>query len=148
MGRMLASKDFLAGLMYVAFGLTGLWLGRSLEVGTAATMGAGYFPRLVCGALIAVGAALALISLMRTGEVPERGRWRPFIFVTLSCLAFALLLRLGLVLALAISTVLARFAGRDIRPVPLLLLCLILIVANVGIFVLALKIQIPLWPAL
>ena len=39
-------------------------------------------------------------------------------------------------------------AGRDIRPVPLLLLCLILIVANVGIFVLALKIQIPLWPAL
>ncbi|TMK13449.1 MAG: hypothetical protein E6G75_16065 [Alphaproteobacteria bacterium] len=125
---MLASKDFLAGLMYVAFGLTGLWLGRSLEVGTAAAMGAGYFPRLVCGALIAVGAALALISLMR---------------------AFALLLRpLGLVLALAISTVLARFAGREIRPVPLLLLCLILIVANVGIFVLALKIQIPLWPAL
>jgi hypothetical protein len=43
--------------------------------------------------------------------------------------------------------VLARFAGRDIRPIPLLLLCLILIVANVGIFVVALKIQIPLWPA-
>jgi len=99
--------------------------------------------------LIAVGAALALISLMRTGEVPERGMWRPFIFVTLSCLAFALLLRpLGLVLALAISTVLARFAGRDARPLPLLLLCLVLIVANVGIFVIALKIQIPLWPAL
>jgi len=135
---MLANKDFLAGLMYMAFGLTGLWLGRSLEVGTAAAMGAGYFPRLVCGALIAVGATLALISLMRIGEVPERGRCRPF----------TLLLRpLGLVLALAISTVLARFAGRDIRPIPLLLLCLILIVANVGVFVIALKIQIPLWPA-
>ena len=148
MSRLLASKNFLAGLMYMAFGLTGLWLRRSLEVGTAASMGAGYFPRLVCGALIAVGAALALMSLMRTGEVPERGMWRPFIFVTLSSLAFALLLRpLGLVLALAISTVLARFAGRDIRPIPLLLHCLILIVANVGIFVVALKIQIPLWPA-
>src|SRR5207245_9123658 len=149
MGRLLASKDFLAGLMYMAFGLIGLWLGASLEVGTAAAMGAGYFPRLVCGALIAVGAALALISLMRTGEVPERGRWRPFIFVTLSCLAFALLLRpLGLVLALAICTVIARFAVREIRPVPLLLLCVILIVANVGVFVLALNIQVPLWPAL
>ena len=34
MSRLLASKDFLAGLMYMAFGLTGLWLGRSLEVGT------------------------------------------------------------------------------------------------------------------
>jgi len=135
--------------MYLAFGLTGLWLGRGLEVGTAAAMGAGYFPRLVCGALIAVGAALALISLMRTGEVPERGRWRPFIFVPFACLAFALLLRpLGLVLTLAISTVLARLAGRDIRQIPLLLLCLVLIVANVGIFVIALKIQMPLWPAL
>src|SRR6266478_6411294 len=148
MGRMLASKDFLAGLMYVAFGLTGLWLGRSLEVGTAAAMGAGYFPRLVCGALIAVGAALALISLMRTGEVPERGMWRPFIFVTLSCLAFALLLRpLGLIMTLVISIVLARFAGGNIRPAALSLLCLILVVANVGIFVIAMRIQIPLWPA-
>jgi putative tricarboxylic transport membrane protein len=148
MGRLLASKDFLAGLMYMVFGLTGLWLGRSLEVGTAAAMGAGYFPRLVCAALIAVGAALALMSLIRTGEVLERGMWRPLIFVTLSCLAFALLLRpLGLVLTLAISTVVARLAGRDIRPIPLLLLCLVLIVANVGIFVVALKIQIPLWPA-
>jgi putative tricarboxylic transport membrane protein len=148
MGRLLVSKDFLAGLMYMAFGLAGLWLGRSLEVGTAAAMGAGYFPRLVCAALIAVGATLALISLMRTGEVPERGTWRPFIFITLSSLAFALLLQpLGLVLTLAISTVLARFAGHDIRPIPLLLLCLVLIVANVGIFVVALKIQIPLWPS-
>ena len=149
MGRLFAGKDFLAGLMYMAFGLTGLWLGRNLEVGTAAAMGAGYFPRVVCGALIAVGAALALISLMRAGAVPERGMWRPFIFVTLSCLAFALLLQpLGLILALGISTVLARFAGRDIRPIPLLLLCLILIVANIGIFVVALNMQIPLWPAL
>src|SRR5262245_66278968 len=119
MGRMLASKDFLAGLMYMAFGLTGLWLGRSLEVGTAAAMGAGYFPRLVCVALIAVGAALALISLMRIGEVPERGKWRPFIFVTLSCLAFGLLLRpLGLVLALVVSPLLALLVRRDLRSIP------------------------------
>src|SRR5262245_16956549 len=149
MGRLLASKDFLAGLMYMAFGLIGLWLGRSQEVGTAAAMGAGYFPRLVCGVLIAVGAALALISLMRTGAGSERGMGRPIILVTLTCLVFAFLLRpFRLVLALAISTVLARFAGRDARPLPLLLLCLVLIVANVGIFVIALKIQIPLWPAL
>ena len=148
MGRVLARKDFLAGLMYLSFGLAGLWLARSLEAGTAAAMGAGYFPRLACGALIAVGAALVVMSIMRAGEAPEHGKWRPLIFITLSCLAFALLLRpLGLVLSLAVSTVLARLAGRDIRPLPLLLLCVILIVATVGIFILALRIQIPLWPA-
>jgi hypothetical protein len=147
MGRLLASKDLLAGLMYMAFGLIGLWLGRGLDAGTAAAMGAGYFPRLVCGALVAVGAVLAVISLVRSGEVPERGMWRPLFFVTLSCVAFALLLHpLGLVLTLAISTVLARFAGRDIRPLPLLALCLVLIAATVAIFVIGLRIQIPLWP--
>jgi hypothetical protein len=148
MGRLLTSKDFLAGTLYMAFGLLGLWLGRTLEIGTASAMEAGYFPRLVCTLLVILGAALAVTALLRPGEAPERGTWRPFVFVTLSCLAFALLLRpLGLVLTLAISTVLARFAGGNLRPLALLLLCLILIVANVGIFVLALKIPIPLWPA-
>jgi hypothetical protein len=148
MDRLLTSKDFLAGGLYMAFGLLGLWLGRTLEIGTASAMEAGYFPRLVCMLLVALGAALAVISLLRPGEAPERGTWRPFVFVTLSCLAFALLLRpLGLVLTLLISTVLARFAGGNLRPLALVLLCLVLVVANVGIFVIALKIPIPLWPA-
>jgi hypothetical protein len=150
MGRVFVTKDFLAGLMFVAFGLLGLWLGRTLEVGTASAMEAGYFPRLVCSLLVVIGAVLAAISSLRgDGEVLERGRWRPFVFITLSALAFALLLRpLGLILTLAISITLARFAGGGIRLVPLLLTCAVLIAAIVGIFVLALRIVIPLWPAL
>jgi hypothetical protein len=111
-------------------------------------MEAGYFPRLVCGLLIALGALLAGIALLRGGEPPERGLWRPFAFVTLACLAFALLLRpLGLVATLAITTVLARLAGEQVRLIPLLLLCLVLILAVVGLFVFALGIHIRLWPA-
>jgi hypothetical protein len=148
MGRVLASKDFLAGILFLAFGLLGLWLARNLQAGTASAMEAGYFPRLVCGLLVVIGAALAAIALLHEGEAPERGKWRPFLFITVSSLAFALLLRpLGLVLTLAISTVLARFAAGNIRPLPLLLLCLILIAAIVGTFVFALRIVIPLWPA-
>jgi putative tricarboxylic transport membrane protein len=149
MSRVFASKDFLAGGLYMLFGLLGLWLGRDLESGPASAMEAGYFPRLVCALLIAVGAALAATALMGAGEVPERGKLRPLIFVTLSCLAFALLLHpLGLVLTLLASILLAALAGGNIRLFPLVLLALVLIVANVGIFVLALRIQIPLWPAL
>ena len=97
--------------------------------------------------LVALGAALAAMSLFRAGEVPERGRWRPLVFVTLSCLAFALLLHpLGLVPTMLVSILLACFAGGHIRPIPFVLLCLVLVVAIVGIFVLALRIQIPLWP--
>jgi hypothetical protein len=149
MSRIFASKDFLAGGLYMAFGLFGLWLGRSLDAGTASAMEAGYFPRLVCALLVALGAALAAMSLFRAGEIPERCRWRPLVFVTLSCLAFALLLHpLGLVPTMLVSILLACFAGGHIRPIPFVLLCLVLVVAIVGIFVLALRIQIPLWPAL
>jgi hypothetical protein len=149
MSRIFASKDFLAGGLYMAFGLLGLWLGRKLDAGTASAMEAGYFPRLVCALLVAIGAALAAMSLFRAGEIPERGTWRPLVFVTLSCLAFALLLHpLGLVPTMLVSILLACFAGGHIRPIPFVLLCLVLVVAIVGIFVLALRIQIPLWPAL
>jgi hypothetical protein len=149
MSRVFASKDFLAGGLYMAFGLLGLWLGRDLETGTASAMEAGYFPRLVCALLIAVGAALSAAALLRASEAPERGRLRPFVFVTLSSLAFALLLKpLGLVLTLLVSILLAALAGGTIRLIPFVLLCLVLIVANVGIFVVALRIVIPLWPAL
>jgi hypothetical protein len=148
MQRVLASKDFLAGILFVAFGVFGLWLARTLPAGTASAMEAGYFPRLVCGLLTGIGALLAVVSLFRAGELPEPGNWRPITLVTLAALAFALLLKpLGLVLTLAVSIVLGRFAAPDVRPVSLLLLCLILIAAVVGIFVLALKVVIPLWPA-
>jgi hypothetical protein len=148
MARIFATKDFLAGLLYIAFGLLGLWLARNLQVGTASAMEAGYFPRLVCILLIAVGAALSVSALFESGEVPERGKWRPLFFVTLSCLAFALLLRpLGFVLTLISSILIARLAGGTMRPIGLAALTLILVVANVGIFVIALNIPIALWPA-
>jgi hypothetical protein len=148
MGRALLSKDFLAGSLYMAFGLLGLWLGRTLESGSADAMGAGYFPRLVCSLLLIIGASLAATSLMRGGEGVEPGHWRPFTLVTLSSLAFALLLHpLGLVLTLVLTIALACLAEGPVRPIPFLVLSSILIAANVGIFVLALRIPIPLWPA-
>jgi hypothetical protein len=148
MHRVFASKDFLAGILYMTFGLLGLWLGRNLDPGAAEAMGAGFFPRLVCALLMAIGALLAAISFMRAGESIDRGKWRPFVFVTLSCLAFALLLYpLGLVLTLALTTVIARLADRNVRAIPLLVLCALLIIINVGIFVVGLRIAIPLWPA-
>ena len=90
MRRVIASKDFLAGILYMTFGLLGLWLGRDLEAGIAESMGAGFFPRLICALLIAIGALQAALSLMRADDNVERGKWRPFVFVTLCVCASAL----------------------------------------------------------
>ena len=142
------SKNLLAGLMFVAFGLAGLWLARDLDFGSASDMGPGYFPLIVCALLLALGGALSVTALMRAGEAAEGWAWKPLLLVTLAALAFALLLKpIGLVGTLAVTTVLASAAGTLLRPLRLAALAAVLIAVNVGIFVLALKMPIPLWPS-
>jgi hypothetical protein len=142
------TKNLLAALMFIVFALFGLWLARDLEGGGASDMGPGYFPRIVCIVLIALGGTLAVIDLMRQGEPPEGWAWKPMLLVTASAIAFAFLLRpIGLVGTIAATTVLASAAGTLLRPLALALLVAVLIAVNVGIFVVALKMPIPLWPS-
>ncbi len=143
------TQDVLSGLMFMSLGLFGLWLGRDLETGTAGAMQAGYFPRMICLLLLGLGAVLTVIALFRDGRPPGRWAWLPFMAVTSSALAFVLLLKpLGLVLTLLTTIVLANLAGQPLRPVPLLVLSAILVMVNVGIFVLGLGLPIALWPRL
>ena len=67
----------------------------------------------------------------------------------LSSIAFAVLLKpVGLVGTLAATTILASAAGTLLRPLAMAMLVAIMVVANVGIFVFALNMPIPLWPAI
>jgi hypothetical protein len=142
------SKNTLAGLMFIAFGLFGLWLGLDLDAGTAADMGAGYFPGVICAILIALGGALSATDLMRKGEPAEGWAWRPLLLITISSLAFVFLLKpIGLVGTLAVTIILASTAGTLLRPFALVALAAVLIAINVGIFVFVLKMPIPLWPS-
>ena len=85
---------------------------------------------------------------MQEGERIEGWAWKPLILVTLSSLAFAFLLKpVGLVGTLVATTVLASAASRLLRPFALAVLTAVMILTNVGIFVFALKMPIPLWPS-
>lgn len=147
--RVRLNKDFLAGLVFVGIGLFGFWLARNLESGTASDMATGYFPRMMCGLLVALGAVLAGVALVTGGEKPDGWHWRQLILVSLSAIGFALLLKpLGFVLTIFATVLLATLAGGGLRVVPLLMLSTALVVFNVGLFVLALRMPIPLWPSL
>jgi hypothetical protein len=142
------TKNFLAGLLFAGFGAVALWLARDLEAGTASEMGAGYFPRALGILLVGLGGVLSAADLLQSTERPEGWAWRPLMLITVSALAFALLLKpIGLVGALAATIVLGSAAGNLLRPVALALLVLVLVAINVGIFVVALQIPIPLWPS-
>ena len=120
-----------------------------LDNGTLSDMGPGYFPRAISVLMVMLGAALSATDLLEEGEAVEGWAWKPLVLITLSSIAFAVLLKpLGLVGTLAATTILASAAGTLLRPLALAILIAIMVVANVGIFVFALHMPIPLWPAI
>jgi hypothetical protein len=131
-----ANRDFLAGVVFAAVGLFGLWAGRDLNVGTAAEMSEGYFPLLMCKFLIGLGALIAAIGLVSPGGPLERVQWRPIAMVTLSVLAFAAVLEsLGVVIAVIAAVIVSNFAGAPARARSVAALALVLSLAVLAIFV-------------
>lgn len=111
-----ASKDFLAGLMFVAFGVAALWFGRHLAIGTAVRMGPGYVPRALSFILLGLGGFICVFALVSDGEPAEAPRWKPITLVTVGIVAFALLFeRLGMLPALVALVGISSFAGEELK---------------------------------
>src|SRR5256885_16194925 len=89
--HILARKNVLAGLMFIAIAALGLWMSRDYPIGTALRMGTGYVPRLLCWILMGLGAAILVQGLREKDAPPEPTSWRqlmPIVVVTTSLAAF------------------------------------------------------------
>jgi hypothetical protein len=141
-------KDFFAGLLFVAFGALAIVVGSNYTLGTAARMGPGYFPRILGGLLIVLGLALALRALRLSGPPLPGWQWRPVLVVLLSVAAFGLIVdRVGIVLSTIFLIVAASAASREFRWREAIVAGCILAASAVGVFVIGLKLQLPIWPA-
>src|SRR5271166_6952576 len=104
--RVIVRKDVLAGLLFCAAALFGLFLSRGYPIGTAVRMGTGYVPRLLCWVLLGLGALVLLQGLFdpqseQAASPSGTSAWRPLVFVTASLMIFGLSIeRLGLVLSI------------------------------------------------
>ncbi|WP_199259070.1 tripartite tricarboxylate transporter TctB family protein [Paracoccus binzhouensis] len=117
------TKDFWAGVVYAGFGLATMVLARDLPMGSAARMGAGYFPTMLGGLLAAIGLAAMLRGLRNPGEAVPRIHIRPAVLVIGATFFFAATLGyLGLAVALPTAILIAAAASRSFRlaPAPLL----------------------------
>ena len=147
MAKIPRPKDFYAGLLFVAFGVFAIIVARNYPLGTAARMGPGYFPRLLGILLIVLGAALSLTALRGQGPPLPGWKWRPVSIVLLSVVAFGLVLtHAGLVLSTIGLIAVASTASREFRFRESLLSGVLLAALSVGIFVIGLKLQLPIWP--
>ena len=147
MAKIPRPKDFYAGLLFVAFGVFAIIVARNYPLGTAARMGPGYFPRLLGILLIVLGGALSLAALRGRGPALPGWKWRPVSVVLLSVVAFGLVLtHAGLVLSTIGLIAVASTASREFRFKESLLSGVLLAALSVGVFVIGLKLQLPIWP--
>ena len=139
------NKDVLSGALFILVGGAGLWLGNDYAMGTAFRMGPGYFPRVLCAMLVAIGFIVAAKGAIAGGERPEGLHWKPLILVTVAVLAFAgLISTLGLLPAAAAVVLLGAIGGPEFRPVEGIFLAVLLSAAAIGIFKYGLNMTMPI----
>lgn len=110
------SKDFLSGVMFIAFGLIALYFGRNLAVGTTVRMGPGYVPHMLSYIMLVLGLIIAVIALFYGGEITEAPKWKPITMVTIGIIAFALLLETtGMFPALVALVFIASLGGDEFK---------------------------------
>lgn len=140
-------KDFFAGLLFIGFGIAAIVIALDYPLGSAARMGPGYFPRILGILLIGLGSILALRALRLQGPPLPGWPWRPTIVALGSVVLFgAMVNHAGIVLATIALIVVASAASHEFRPREAALSGVVLATLAVLVFVMGLKLQLPIWP--
>jgi hypothetical protein len=123
-------KDFYTGLLFMLFGGAFTWGAVNYSMGTAAKMGAGYFPFILGGLLTVLGVIVFIRSLVNASDDSRVGR----IFIGLVVSIFAIIL-------------ISSLASHESRFKETLISAVVLCLASLAMFVYGLNLQIPVWPA-
>jgi hypothetical protein len=144
-----APKDFWSGIMFLAFAATAMIAAHGYSLGSAGKMGPGYFPMMLGGALALIGIILVARSLVVTGEAVSHVHIVPLGIITVGVVLFGVMLEpLGLIAALVVVTLVAAYAGRESHPLEAAALACALAAFCVGVFVMALRLPLPIWPSI
>jgi hypothetical protein len=147
--RIRAPKDFWSGVMFCGFAVVAILAARGYSLGAAGKMGPGYFPLLLGGLLAALGGILIGRSLVLSGEPVPRFHLVPLAVIAVAICLFGVMIEpLGLVISLAVLTLMSAFAGAQFRLLETVALAAALIVFSVGVFVYALGLPLNIWPSL
>ena len=137
--------------MFMGIGTAFAWGATSYNIGTGARMGPGYFP-LILGILLAVIGLVITFKATTTetadGDKIGKWAWKPLSMITATVAIFGWTLpHIGMVIALPILVVVASLAGDEFHWKDALINSVILTVGSWLIFIVGLKLTIPVWPA-
>jgi hypothetical protein len=119
-------KDLLSGLIFIGFGLAFGYASLNYDLGTALRMGPGYFPILLSGIMVVLGAIITVQGLFTStpdeepiGAVP----WLALVLILGGLIFFGVTARgLGLLPALFITTFMSALASKQTGPMGALVL--------------------------
>ena len=141
-------KDFWAGVLFAALGAATLVIGAKYALGSAARMGPGYFPRILGILLLVLGALITFRGIRWDGDAIPAWKWRPTIVVLASVVIYGILIsKLGVAISTVLLIIGASAASHEFRFKESIIAGLLLSALAVGVFVVGLGVQLPIWPA-
>lgn len=145
-----SQRDFWSGLMFLVVGVAFAWGSTEYSFGTSARPGPGYFP-FGLGVLLALLGGLVLFKALTLesegGDPIGLIAWRPLLIIVAAVAVFGVALpRLGLACTLPLLIMMAAMAGDEFRWRDVLINSVVLTVGSWALFILGLKLTIPLWP--
>ena len=145
-----SQRDFWAGMMFLVVGIAFAWGATAYSFGSSARPGPAYFP-FGLGVLLALLGALEMFKALtfesEGGDPIGPVAWRPLVVVVGAVALFGYTLpRLGFFLALPLLVMVSALAGDEFRIREVLANAVVLTAGSYAIFILGLKLTIPLWP--
>lgn len=142
-------KDFYAGLMFFTVGLVAMILAFGYPLGTASRMGPGYFPRVLGGILMVLGAIMAIWSFKERGGEISPIAWKAVALVLGGVVLFAaIVLKAGLVIATVLLIFISGYASKEFNAKESLYSAIVLSALSVSLFIYGLKLQFPIFPGM
>jgi hypothetical protein len=137
-------KDFWTGLIYIFFGSSAILIARDYGMGTAIKMGPAYFPSILGGLLLVIGAIAVIRSFIVPGAPISAFAFKGLALVSVSVLVFGFVVRgAGLAVALPLLVIISAYASARFRWRPTLIMAAGLTIFCVLVFLKGLGIPLP-----
>lgn len=131
----------------IGLGALGLWAGRDLRFGSAAMMGPGFLPDVICGLLIAIGGYVLLKGLTRAYEPIASSNIKPLLILVVAIAGFAFMSEtLGFVVSTIWLLVIGSLADQESRWREIAISAVLLTLFGALVFIYGLGVQMPILP--
>jgi putative tricarboxylic transport membrane protein len=149
--RIKSQRDFWSGLLFVAVGVIFAVGARNYSLGTSARPGPGYFPLMLSVIMAILGAIVVFKALTietEGGDPIGHVAWKPLIIIVAAIAVFgATITWLGMIISIPILILISSFASDEFHWRDVLVNSIVLTVASWLIFIVGLKLTIPMWPS-